>query len=116
MAVASIIWTLFLFILAFVISALPLYLAVKLLGGKTTILNTIFVNLISGLAVFAVNYFFKAGVAIVAFIIVIWIYHEFFRLKWIKAFVAWLLQFVFIAIFYLMGIALFGITAAISFL
>jgi hypothetical protein len=48
----------------------------------------------------SIKYSFKFWGGLLAFIMLIWIYHEIFRLKWFKAFLAWLLQFVFIAIFY----------------
>ncbi len=100
-------------ILVFILAAIPLYFAVEFLGGKVTFLNVLLVNLITGVlyAVLRSWSFFFGGV--LAFILMIWIYHEVFRLKWFKAFLAWLLQFVFIALFYLLlflvGL-LFGIT------
>ncbi|MFH2020160.1 MAG: hypothetical protein ABIJ34_02035 [archaeon] len=87
-------------VLVFIISALPLHFSIKFLGGKTDLLKTIMVVLISGVIVSAVKYQFKLFGGLIAFFILIWIYHEVFRLKWWKAFVAWFLQFVFIAIFY----------------
>lgn len=97
------------FVLAFIISALPLYFAVKFLGGKTSILKTIIINLLTGLVIAVVHYFFKTFGDIIAFILVIWIYHEMFRLKWIKAILAWLLQFVFLFLLTLLFIFIGGL-------
>lgn len=103
-------------ILLFILAAIPLYFAVESLGGKATFLNVLLVNLITGVlyAVLRSQFFFGG---LFAFILMIWIYHEVFRLKWFKAFLAWLLQFVFIALFYLLlffiGLV-FGITFFMS--
>jgi len=91
-------------ILIFIISSIPLNIAVKILGGRTNLLKTALISLIAGIIIGFIPY------AIIGFIILIWIYHEVFRLKWFKAFFAWLLQFIIIGIFYfilaLLGIAL----------
>jgi hypothetical protein len=100
-------------LLAFMISSLPLYFAVKALGGKTSLLKTMLVTFLSGIIFTAIKSQFRLGL-IIAFFVLIWIYHEVFRLKWFKAFIAWVLQFVFIAIFYVIATvilaALVGIT------
>ena len=85
----------------FTISSLPLYFSVKLLNGKTTLLKTALVTFILGIIVTAIQNFFKGFGGLIAFFILIWIYHEVFRLKWWKALVAWFMQFIFIAVFYL---------------
>ena len=116
MALSTAIIALLVIISAFIISALPLYFAVKVMGGKTSLFKTIFINLISGLIVGAVKYVFKTWGALIAFIFLIWIYHESFRLKWFKAFFAWILQFVFVAIFYFILLALFGVSLGLALL
>jgi hypothetical protein len=94
-------------ILLFVISALPLYLAVKVLGGKTNIIKTILVMIVAGILTAIITAIFPFG-GIIAFILLIWIYHEMFRLKWIKALIAWVLQLIFIfllgALFVILGV------------
>lgn len=92
-------WAMVVLVLAFIISSLPLYFAVKALGGKTSLFKTMMVTLISGIIFAAVKARFSFG-WLLAFFILIWIYHEFFRLRWGKAFIAWILQFIFIALFY----------------
>ncbi len=88
---------------AIIISALPLYLAVKALGGKTSILKTFLINIIGGLAVSLVNYFFETWGGILAFIVLLFIYMWAFKLGPIRAFFAWLLQFVIVAVLYIIG-------------
>jgi len=100
----------------FFVSALPLYFAVSLLGGKTTWLKTALIVFVSGILVSVISSYFHAWGSLIAFLVLIWIYHEAFQLKWWKAFLAWLLQFVFIAIFVaLMGVLL-GVTLVSMFL
>ena len=99
-------------IIIFLISALPLYFAVSLLKGRTTLFKTAIITFISGIIVSIVNYFFKTWGALIAFLLLIWIYHEAFRLKWHKAFLSWILQLAFIIAFkFIFGFiaALFGI-------
>ena len=98
----------------FIISALPLYFSVKLLKGKTTLLKTIIVTFLSGIIVTAIENFFQWFGGLIAFIILIWIYHEVFRLKWWKALVAWFLQFVFILLFYIFFAIFFASIIGVS--
>ena len=100
-------------IIVFIISAIPLYFAVEFLGGKTTFLNVLLVNLIAGVLFAVLGNKFLFG-TLLAFFVLIWIYHEVFRLKWYKAVLAWILQFVFIALFYLF-LFLIGLLFGISF-
>lgn len=83
--------TLFIIVGAFIIAALPLHLAVSMLGGKSSILKVILVNIIVGILV-AIIYSFLPYASIIAFIVVLWVYREMFRLKWFKAFLAWIIQ------------------------
>lgn len=87
-----------------IISALPLYFAVKILGGEASVFKVLFVNLIAGIVGIVVNSH------LVTFLLLIFVYKLMFRLSWIAAFFAWMLQFV-IALL-LVGIAImldFGI-------
>lgn len=99
MVLTQLLITVIVTIIVFLLSALPLYFAVKFLGGKTTLFKTALVTFISGIVVSAIKAQFKFG-WLLAFFILIWIYHEIFRLKWMKAFIAWILQFIFIAVIY----------------
>ena len=98
-------------IAAFIISAIPLHIAARMLGGKSSIFKAIITNIIIGLVIAAIHLFFPFA-NIIAFIALIWIYREMFRLKWFKAFLVWIIQitltFIFILIFgILFGISLF---------
>ena len=85
-------------ILIIVISALPLYFSVKLVGGRTTIFQALLINLFASFVVAFISVVFPFG-ALLSFIILIWIYHEFFKIKWVKALFVWLCQI--IVIFFL---------------
>lgn len=69
------------------ISALPLYFAVGLMGGKTSILKVLFANFIVGIIYLIVP-------SLISFILLLFIYKEMFKLSWLGALGAWLLQFV----------------------
>ncbi len=90
-------------ILISIISALPLYFAVKFLGGKATILKVILVNIAVGLLGFLLN------IPIIGFILLLLIYKEMFELSWFRAFLAWILQFVVAVILILCAVLLLGI-------
>ncbi len=96
----------------FIISALPLYFAVKMLGGKATLLKILIINLIVALVSFMINFLFQTWGGLIAFILMIWIYKDFFKLGWLRALLAWLLQFVF-AVIIVIILALLGVTIAL---
>ncbi|MCB9359339.1 hypothetical protein H6503_05380 [Candidatus Woesearchaeota archaeon] len=95
-------------IIFYIISALPLHLAVKFLGGKTSVLKTALVVFVGGLVVAAVNGLLKFWAGVIAFILMIAVYALAFDLGWFKAFFAWLLQFVFLILFYFILVVLTG--------
>jgi len=107
-------WTAVVLFVIFLISALPLYFAVVLLGGKESWLKTAFISLISGLIVAVIELVFRTWGWLIAFVVLIWIYHEAFRLKWWKAVVVWFLQGVFIVLFYIVLVLLLGSLLGIS--
>jgi hypothetical protein len=78
-------------LVVFVLTTIPLHLAVKLLGGRTTFFKTFLVLLISGLIVVIITTFFPWG-GIIAFIILIWIYSEMFHIGMLRAFFVWITQ------------------------
>ena len=105
--------TFFIFLIVFLITTLPLYFAVNMLGGKTGIIKTFLVVLVSGILMTVIREFFTTWGWIIAFIFLIWFYHELFRLKWWKALVAWLLQFVFLFMILAIIALITGITAVL---
>ena len=67
------------------ISALPLYFAVKYMGGEASILKVLLANLIVG-----VIYFFVPS--LIAFVLLLFVYKAMFELSWSGALGAWILQ------------------------
>lgn len=96
----------------FLISALPLYFAVKVLGGKAGLFGVLFTNLLVAIVSFIINFLFDTWGGLFAFVLMIWIYKEFFELGWLRALLAWLLQFVF-AVLILLLLSLLGVTVAL---
>ena len=90
-------------VLLLVISSLPLYFAVKFLGGKATILKVIFVNLFVGIISGVLS------IPLLGFILLLFIYKKFFELSWLNAFFAWILQFVVAVILVVIVIVVLGI-------
>jgi hypothetical protein len=99
-------------ILIFLVAALPLHFAVRLLGGRTTWLKSAGVNLLVGIITSLVHEFFPLLGFIIGFVLMLIIYRLLFRLRWWKTIVVWLLQAVFVALFVLLatllGIGLFA--------
>lgn len=96
-------------VVAFMIAALPLHLAVKLLGGKSNIFKAILVNIIVGLVTAGI-YGLLPYASIISMIALVWIYREMFRLKWFKAFLAWIVQITLTFVFILIFAILFGVS------
>jgi len=116
MALTNILVRIIIISLIFVISSLPLYFAIKALGGKTSFLKAILITIVSGIIVSAIEFRFQVWGGLIAFLILVVIYREAFRLKWWKAFFVWFLQLVFIVLFYLLLIFLGILTLEISLL
>jgi hypothetical protein len=95
-------------LLVVIISSLPLYLAVKLLGGKASILSTFLVMLGTGFISILINLVFPIYGTIIAWLVLIWVFHDVFRLGWLRSIFAWIIWiifiFVFLFIFSLIGI------------
>jgi hypothetical protein len=94
------------FVLVLLVWSLPLFITVKLLGGKTSLLKALGVNILIGILAFAVSTFLNFWAGIVIFILTLLVYRKFFRLKWWKAIVVWLLQGVVAIILVLLFVAL----------
>lgn len=97
-------------VLILIISALPLHFAVKLLGGHSTIIKVLFVNLLVGIVLAVLNFLFGYVAGIIGFIAMILIYMNMFDLGFLRALLAWLLQAVIAAIIGILLVVLFGIT------
>ena len=97
-------------ILIFVLAALPLHFAVKIMGGKTTILKTILINIIAGLVLALITSAAPIFGGILGFLGLLFTYMFFFRIGFLRALVVWLLQIVLVGIFWVLGIII-GVTA-----
>lgn len=98
MVIENILINIIFILIVIIISALPLYFAVDLLGGRVSIGKAFIVMVIVAILYSIITFFMPHYGAIVAFIVLIWVYREMFRLKWLKALLAWLIQMVFIII------------------
>jgi hypothetical protein len=93
-------------LLMLMIAALPLNLAVKLLGGRSSTLKVIITNLLTAFIVYLIYEFVNHYAGFIAFIATILVYRIAFRLGWIRAFLAWILQAVIALILVLVGVAI----------
>ncbi|PLW79622.1 hypothetical protein C0585_06515 [Candidatus Woesearchaeota archaeon] len=90
------------------ISALPLNIAVHLLGGDSSTIKVIIVNISVGIVAALINVYVNVYAGIVAFIAMLFIYKVAFDLGWIRAFFAWILQGIILALLILGLILVFG--------
>lgn len=103
-------------LIIFLLSGIPLHISVRLLGGKTNILKTAMIVFLTGIITWAIKETFTLWGSLIAFVILIWIYHESFRLKWLKSLLAWFLQFVVIFFLYIILEVLAALLIGISIL
>lgn len=95
-------------IIALVISALPLYFAVKLVGGEAGIVKIILISLLLSFASFGATRFIGIFAGIFMLIATLFVYNLAFKISFLKAFIAWLLQYVFVLVAILLVIPLLG--------
>lgn len=99
-------------IVTYVLSAIPLNIAVNLLEGKSSWVKAIIVNLFVALISFVIGIYVGKFSGLLSFLILLFIYKIMFKMGWIRCIVAWLLQLGIIALFWvfvywLKGISLF---------
>jgi len=102
-------------ILLLILTAIPLYLAVSLLGGKASLINAILVNIVTGILTSFLRGEYNFLGLIMGFFITMWIYREVFRLIWIKAFFVFILQAI-IMFLVILGLALLAALTGIAIL
>ncbi|MFW5704659.1 MAG: hypothetical protein ACOCXG_02345 [Nanoarchaeota archaeon] len=85
-------------LLVIIISALPLHLAAKSLGGKSTILKSFLIMIIVGIISILLNLVLPAFGTILTWIILIVIFKEAYHIGWLKSIFVWLLWIVFVII------------------
>ena len=101
--------TMLVLLIVLVISALPLHFAVKILGGKSTIIKVIVVNVLVSIIIGITNSYFGLIAGFVFFLILIVIYKLLFKMGFIRVILAWLLQSV-IALLLIFIAGIFGIS------
>ena len=71
MAFTTLLVTVLIVAIFFLISAIPLYLAVNFLGGKTSLLKTAFITLIAGFIVGVIQITLKTWGGLIAFLVLL---------------------------------------------
>ncbi len=113
MALSSIVMIGIMLLLIIVISSLPLYFAVKILGGDASIIKVFFTNLIVGLIGFGLTSMFGLG-SLLILIVTVFLYMFIFDLGIIRAIIAWLLQYVIAAVLFAFILIVFGVELGLS--
>jgi len=83
---------LWLVLLLFIITAFPLYLLVKLMGGRITLVNAFIIKVVCALLIFLISLLFGAIGPLVVALLLIGVYMFAFRIGIIRAFIAWILE------------------------
>ena len=95
---------LLLYILILLVSSLPLYFAVKFLGGQVSLIEVMIVNVIAGGLPTLIALFFSDFIGLLSFLAIILVYMFFFKITFIRALIAWVLQYILIVL----ALVLFG--------
>ncbi len=97
-------------IIVLVLSAIPLYLAVKFVGGQAGIVKIILLSLLLSLSSAAAYYYIGMFAGLFMFIATMFVYKLAFQISLLKAFIAWVLQYVFVVIALFAVIFILGIS------
>ena len=100
--------------ISFIISAIPLYFAVKFLKGKTTFLKAMLINILAGIIISIISASIIIFAGLIAYLILVIIYHLAFRLKWWKSFLVWFFQLAIIILFYIITYLILNLLIGIS--
>ncbi len=87
------------YVIASILTAIPLYFAVIFLGGKTTIAKTVLVNLLCAVVLAFIRDYLGKSAGIAGFFSVIFVYKVIFEIGWLRAFLLILLEGAFIQVF-----------------
>ncbi|MGM5482114.1 MAG: hypothetical protein ACQESF_01505 [Nanobdellota archaeon] len=98
MDVTGLLWIL----LIMVLSAIPLNIAVKILGGKSSIVKVIFANIIIAVLAYFIQSKVGSFVGLLSFVVMLFVYKVMFDMGWLRSFLAWLLQYVLIVLFFVL--------------
>jgi hypothetical protein len=105
----AILLTVIIFLSAIIISSLPLFIAVRMLGGYATILRVLLTNIIVGLLSGWLIVTWGAG-ALIILLATILLYSFIFKMNIIRSFFAWLIQYVVAFLLILLFTMVFGIS------
>ena len=94
-------------LLLFILLALPLYFAIKLVNGKANIFKIILVNIVSAIIFVTLASIASILGMVVAFMIMGWLYYEIFKIKVWKVPFVFLLHFLILFLFLLIFLLLF---------
>lgn len=108
MDITGLLW----YLLIIVLSAIPLNIAVKLLGGRSSIVKVIFANIVIAILGYFIQTEIGTFASLLTFIVMLFVYKVMFEMGWIRSFLAWLLQYVLILIFFII-LGLAGIFAIV---
>jgi hypothetical protein len=96
-------------ILAIIISSLPLYFSVKLLGGDASILKVFLTNILMGVvSAILMKMFGFGGLAVLLFTILL--YAAIFDMGFIRSFFVWLIQYVIAFLLVILFVFILGIS------
>lgn len=103
METLTLIYIILIIILLAIISALPLYISVNLLGGEATIFRVLLTN--SVVAILLSLLVRRLGLGLIAlFLLTIVAYKFIFKLTFLKALFAWVLQYIVVVILVIIGL------------
>lgn len=97
-------------IAALVISALPLYFAVRLVGGEAGIVRIILISLILSFASVGAARFIGIFAGLFMLIATLFVYKIAFKISFLRAFIVWVLQYVFVFIAVFIAVLLLGVS------
>jgi hypothetical protein len=97
MPTLTLIYIILIIILLVIISALPLYISVNLLGGEATILRVLLTNSVVAILLSLLVKRLGSG-SIILVLLTIIAYKFIFKLNLLKAFFAWILQYIVIGV------------------
>lgn len=96
-------------ILVWIATSLPLFFAVKMMGGDASLFKVLLTNTLITLASLAATWFFGFG-GLFVFLLIIPTYMLMFQLGFFKAIFAWLIQYVLAIVIAYAVIIFFGLT------
>lgn len=74
------------------VAVLPLNIAIKIMGGETTMMKTAIVHVIASLAIFGLNLIMPYNIGWLSYFLIIAIYKYAFDMGWFRALLAWILS------------------------